>query len=465
VLVKLESIALVLASLLFCVSCPEPVAAQNTFAHGRSASPRPAVQNCLPSDLDTFFNFSNQTDSQQVTITFHNISSDICVLQSGEGASFGGQGHGMWTEECRNCERDGTTKTVASLEIASGESGKMIIRWNTQASAPRTCLPVGNMNGTGWSIWATGLMRDLCSVVYEDSYLRVENNVEAKGPGTLTGASSPRVNVTLSASDETFYSNDSLALHVEIEDHDGTLQLNKDFCPLILMRMRGTGGVTSLQEAFGLCRVTPLVNEVGRRLSIDMQAQGWGALMDPSEHTVQAFAVLGSPHAADVEMATSNILSLKTLDPKSIPRPWGSQSQGVAMSLSFDKAAYAIGHDIPVRLELPCFAGFNFELRNSAGQVITPIWGDSISICTGHGAYSLYPKGVVVPVAGFTLRGLGLLPSEPGKYSLVVTWAAQVADPDHPLNTYYAAVGQPPFKPYAMVRSEPANFIVEAPPK
>jgi hypothetical protein len=114
--------------------------------------------------------------------------------------------------------------------------------------------------------------------------------------------------------------------------------------------------------------------------------------------------------------------------------------------------------------ELPCFAGFNFELRNSAGQVITPTSGDSI--CTGHGAYSLYPKGVVVPVPGITLRGLGLLPGEPGKYSLVVTWQAQIANPDHPIDrSFDVTARQPPFKPYAMVRSDPVNFIVEAPPK
>ena len=173
-------------------------------------------------------------------------------------------------------------------------------------------------------------------------------------------------------------------------------------------------------------------------------------------------------------MVASNVVHLKTLDPNTIPQTWSPESKGVAMSLSFDKATYPIGHDIPLRMavenfsadadiisgELPCSAGFKFELRDSAGQLLTPSGG---GFCTGHGAYAKYPKGTVVPVRGFTLRGLGLLPSEPGKYTLVATWEAQIANPDGPAEApYWVRDGQPsPFKPYAIVRSYPVTFNIE----
>jgi hypothetical protein len=167
-------------------------------------------------------------------------------------------------------------------------------------------------------------------------------------------------------------------------------------------------------------------------------------------------------------------------------RTWGAKSKGVAMSLSFDEAAYPIGRDIPVRLviqnfsadadiisgELPCFAGLKFEVRDSAGQVLanadgTPgpgPRGGTVFLCTGHGGYARYPKGVIVPAEGFTLNALDLLPSKPGKYSLVVTWEAQVANPAFSGNPGLAVDGDPsPFKPYAIVRSNPATFTVQAP--
>ena len=471
---RMSSRNLVMALTVLSTICYGPVLAQNNSPRDVPPRPRLWAPYCVPSDLDTFYQFSNEADAQQVAITFRNISSHTCTLQSGEGVAFGGHGHSIWTKECRNCEPDGTVKKVPSLEIGSGESGKMIVRWRTQASAGETCQQVGGMNGTAWSIWAISLLRDVCAVVYEDSYLPAPDNVQGQNLTNPSGSIETPVNIELTASDETFYTMDSLTLHVKIEDHDGGLQLKNDSCPLLFVRMRGADGATTLEEPFGTCRATPLANQPGRLISLDLETQSWGALMAPMDHSVQAFAVLGSPHARNVEMVASNVVHLKTLDPNTIPQTWSPESKGVAMSLSFDKATYPIGHDIPLRMavenfsadadiisgELPCSAGFKFELRDSAGQLLTPSGG---GFCTGHGAYAKYPKGTVVPVRGFTLRGLGLLPSEPGKYTLVATWEAQIANPDGPAEApYWVRDGQPsPFKPYAIVRSYPVTFNIE----
>ena len=466
-------IVLILFGLLSAI-CAEPISAQLNSPNKPSSVLQKLAPTCASADLDISYQFANQADIQQVTVTLRNISSRTCTLRSGEGVAFGGHGHSVWTKECRNCELDGTAKKVPPLEVASGESGQMIVRWKTQPAAGETCQHVGNMNGQAWRIWAVSLFRDVCSVVYEDSYLPVLGNEQKQTFADSTDAIDRPVKIELTASDETFYSGDSVTLHIRIQDRGDILKSENDSCPLLLVRIRGADGSTILEQESGRCQTTPLANQPGNMINLDLETLGWGALFAPMEHSVQAFAVLDSAHAPMVEMAASNVLHFTIHDPNKIPQTWGPESGGVAISLSLDKATYPIGHDIPLRMavenfsadvniisgELPCFADFAFELRDSSGHLIRP---SGEEVCTGHGWYSRYPKGSVVPVRGFTLRGLGLLPSEPGKYTLLVTWNAQSENPNPHAN---APNGSPSsLTPYVVVRSDLATFNIEPPPQ
>ena len=130
-----------------------------------------------------------------------------------------------------------------------------------------------------------------------------------------------------------------------------------------------------------------------------------------------------------------------------------------------------MGEDIPLRMalknfssdapvasgELPCFAGLSFRVR-----VATGIERESHEMmCSGHGWLIGYPKGVVVPVGGVTLKNLGLLPDRPGKYTLEVTWPAQAKKDTKPENeskphSFFGAT----LIPYATVNSDPVQFEI-----
>jgi len=82
-------------------------------------------------------------------------------------------------------------------------------------------------------------------------------------------------------------------------------------------------------------------------------------------------------------------------------------------------------------------------------------------MCSGHGWQIRYPKGVVIPVGGVTLKDLGLLPDHPGKYTVRVTWPAQRkkdAEPENepkPHSLFGATL-----IPYATVISDPVQFEI-----
>lgn len=464
----------VLALGVFLIASVLSVCAQNPAGLPAPMSPNPSSVDCTAPDLDTTYQFTNEPPTERVILTFRNISNHPCMLHSGEGVMFNDyrHGHNIWTKDCRNCRT--TTKNIGPIELQVGGSAQMIVTWQTLgAPGGEPCQQGGAMNGNAWDIWAVSLLGDVCSVVYVDSYLPQDIDQQEKGFQSKSALEGEPISIALAASGDTAYSLDSFWLHVNIVDRAGTLGLNKNSCPLLFLRTRGSDGSTSLQEISGQCHISPLAESSGKAIRLDLSTMGWGALGAPVDHSVQLFAVLGSAQAPRVTMVGSNIVNIRTLDPATIPRTWGPESLGLAISLFLDKDTYRLGEDIPLRMalenfsadvniasgELPCSAGLSYEVVDSNGQK-----QNSTSMeCTGHGWIIGYPKGKVVPVTGVTLRSLGLLPDRPGTYFVAATWNAQSekkGQPDSAAKSHslFGAV----LEPYTIVHSAPIQFVIRS---
>ena len=458
--------------------CSELAFAQTSPRSAIPSASQKVSPDCAASDLDTTYQFTNQLTTERVIVTFRNISGHSCIFHPGDGVTFGGNGHNIWTKECRNCEPDGTPKIVGQLEVATGASAQLFVTWKTQADVGgEACQEGGTLNGNAWSIWSVSLLGNVCSVVLVDSYLPEAVDEQKQNLRSQTVPNERLVTITLTASGETVYSLDSFWLHLTLEDRKGELELKENSCPLLFVRTRGSDGSTSLQEESGFCHLTPLGQQPGRSIRLDLATLGWGALGTPVDHSVQVFALLGSPDAQQVEMVTSNTLNLRTLDPATIPRTWGPESKGLAISLFLDKGTYLLGENIPLRMavknvsadatiasgELPCFAGITFEVRDPNGRDVAH--ADTMP-CTGHGWLMTYLKGKVFPVTGLTLQAFGLLPEQPGKYTVVATWNAMSDKANRPgsASGYYSEFGAT-LTPYAIVHSQPVAFEVVSQPQ
>lgn len=459
---------------LLAIVCAEVANAQTSSVSAMPPAGQKASPDCSAADLDTSYQFKNDGPTEQIILTFRNISNRPCTLHSGDGVMFGDyrHGHNIWTKECRNCEPDGAPKRVPSIEVAVGAGAQLLVTWKTRATpGGEKCQEGGTVNGNAWNIWAVSLVGDVCSIVRVDSDLP-----ESSGEQDLhkqDGTNQRPVTIKLSGSGDTVYSLDSFWLHIIIEDREGALELKENSCPLLLVHIRGSDGSSSLHEMSGRCEITQRAEQPGRTIRLDLASLGWGALGAPVEHSVQVVAVLGSPQAPQVDMVSSNTLKLRTMDPVTIPRTWGPESKGLAISLFLDKDIYLLGEDIPLRMavknfsadeeiasgELPCFAGLTFEVRNSNGQEVQT--GDAWP-CTGHGWLTTYPRDKVLPVTGVTLRGLGLLPQKPGKYTVAARWNAMRKKGDQSESSSMFGVRLTPF---AVVLSRTVGFEVMSQPQ
>ena len=459
-------------ALILLASCPPSAWASASDA---------AAPDCSAADLDVSYQFVNKSANEQVIVNFRNISQRPCTLRPGAGVSFADlrHGHSISTKECQNCDADGRANRVDPITVAVGATAYLVVSWvAAPVDGSGSCQEGGELNSYvnsdlkhGYSIWSRRLLRDVCSVVRFDSYFPgVFGEVnEQLGNDAQRKAS---VTINLTPSDEVFYADDSFWLYADISDTDEVLPLDEHSCPALFLRTRASDGTAFFEDAGGQCRLTPAGERPGRSIRFEMSTSGRGALATRDEIRVELLALLGSSLAAQVEMVSSNALTLHAVTSASLPRRWGPEVKGLAVSLSLDKETYVLGEDVPLRLavenfsaaadivsgELPCSAGLRFDVRDSSGRAVQ---SPSHSICTGHGWSQSYPRGEIVPVPGLTLEGKGYLPDQPGDYTVTVTWEAYSRTNWYPLaGPVVSAAPSMPRPPYAVVHSAPVAFHV-----
>jgi hypothetical protein len=459
-------------ALILLASCPPSAWA---------SVPDVAAPDCSAADLDVSYQFVNQSANEQVIVNFRNISQRPCTLRPGAGVSFADlrHGHSISTKECQNCDADGRANRWDPITVAVGATAYLVVSWEAApVDGSGSCQEGGELNSYvnsdlkhGYSIWSRRLLRDVCSVVRFDSYFPGafgEVN-EQLGNDAQRKAS---VTINLTPSGEVYYADDSFWLYADISDPDEVLPPGEHSCPALLLRTRASDGTAVLEDADGRCRITPAGERPGRLIRFEMSTRWEGALATRDEIRVELLALLGSSHAAQVEMASSNALTLHAVTSASLPRRWGPEVKGLAVSLSLDKETYVLGEDIPLRLavenfsatadivsgELPCSAGLTFDVRDSSGRAVqTP----GNLPCRGHGWSQDYPRGKIVPVMGLTLEGQGGLPDQPGDYTVTAAWEARgQTNWETSVGPAVSAPPSMPQPPYAVVHSAQITFHV-----
>jgi hypothetical protein len=436
------------------------------------AQPNSPMRECKAADLDVTFQFLNDAPSDQVVaLNFQNVSEHSCILSGGIGAMFNDvrHGHNIWTKQCLNCSSEGKPMPIDPVALATGEFGHLVLRWK---SAPlregAICQDAGSFNTDSFLIEAPSLIQHVCSVVNVDSYL--PGAFIADSPlRDKDGAMQPSIGVKLEASDSTLYAGDNFSFHVTVDDRRRELLLSEGSCPMTFIRTRTVGGAGAFEEIsfYAKCAITS-GNDGGRIIRMEISHPGLGVLNQIGSSNIQFQVLAGSPVARRVRMIASNKIDLKIVDPATLPRTWGAEVNGVAISLGLDKEAYTLGQDVPLRIalenfsatrdiqsgELPCGAGLKIEVQDQTQSSVVSADPGERMFCLFHGRVMKYPKGQVVPILGITLKELGALPAVPGTYSVTATWTALGARDKESNNNSY------PFVPYAVTHSNRVKFRV-----
>lgn len=172
----------------------------------------------------------------------------------------------------------------------------------------------------------------------------------------------------------------------------------------------------------------------------------------------------------------SNEIALTMADAAMIKRDWGRKDRGVAVDLSLEKGAFALGEDVALHIavenfdaDVPIygfsplwdpFSAVKIEVLESDGR---PVKQTCARFWQGGGPSAMwrYPKGMIVPIER-SLAGDGFLPDHPGTFTVSVTWNAYRGDDD---KCHACQVSDKfDFTPYAVAHSGVKSFkITEGP--
>jgi hypothetical protein len=377
------------AGLLVFIGLQNISAGQQPVANSRVRPPE-----CTAAVLDANLAFSNDSSHENtVAINYQNVSQSACTLNGGVGAMFDNwhEGHNIWAKECRNCDASGKEQPVPPLVLEPSESGYFVLRWQNVSDGTTACVDADGLNTNVETIVAPSLLSHVCSVVDERSFL----------PGKFPGsgdAGGGAYSIGLSAPSATLYAGDRFPFRAIVNDPKGDLPLDAHSCPTLFIRTRDSRGPTSFQQAsqFLRCKLSP-ASGGGRSIEVEMRAPGLGALNIAGSTSVRFYLLAAPGQASDVALIASNALQMTIVDPTTVPPAWGPEVAGLAISLVLDKQEYAVGEDVPLRInienfravqdigsgELPCFAGVLVEVRDSAGAVVRTRGSDWF--CSGHG--------------------------------------------------------------------------------
>jgi hypothetical protein len=144
--------------------------------------------------------------------------------------------------------------------------------------------------------------------------------------------------------------------------------------------------------------------------------------------------------------------------------------KGLAATVTLEKTTYLLGEDVPLHIALKNVSvpdrTFHIQLctdavitvRNENGQKIDPT--NNQEFCSQNGTYNPYfPPGDLLP-AEHSLKLMGLLPHQPGRYTVESIWTMY---PKPPGPNGLMSRGEDVGAPYAIVSSAPVTFRVSDP--
>lgn len=367
------------------------------------------VQPCRADELDPSLQVTDEPGGQYtITISFRNTSVEPCFM----GPPYAG----------------GTR-----LTLQPGGS----LHQNLKSSTPgvggitscthRTETSVGmNEYMSSFTLASPSLLKPLCSrftVGDHGDYLPDGGGAEVSGAATTLEPS-----IRWKNDPDARYTRERIPLRVIINDSAHQLASDEDSCPRLLVRVRNTS--VRVQEVQNVtCKID---GSAGSGTIVEeFDASNVSKWVD-GEYTLQVSGwVTREGHYTFV--STADALRLSVVGGKFIHRKWGRQVRGLGVDLTLDKDAYPLGEDIPLHIAMANFSStvrivaqyplwdppaIAVQVRDSMGNPV-PVSGGAV--WGGHGSCGTYSPGVIVQNE-LKLSQMGLLPREPGVYSVVAIW-------------------------------------------
>jgi len=402
---------------------------------------------CQSDDLDIWYAAPDRAVSPaSMVIHVQNISTHPCGMFYNPGFAFikGQSFDRADVELCVKCTIGGnedTGQNNPNLILPPNGRGRVTLRFNTSPYPQSGCEET---NGLRVSTFHKELNVFKDTIIRWSDPLQVCSRVEVtlispeRSETDDTPRGDSRVSLELTSNRATYYDGERVSLHVRAEGPADLLPVDSRSCLSLFQRSREPQGFTRYDAILPPNTCNASVGEgPGSNRVVEMEFDGghpthWGG---HGEHRID-LAYVAPPGAHEgAFFARSNTLHLAMADASLIARTWGPQTNGVAADITLDQSTYALGQDVALHVAVENFdsavgvfarAGgctniVEIEVRTAGGLAVEGLGPNVLRDCSDLGGLpggrAEYARGKVV-TQELTLRDLGLLPDQPGSYTV-----------------------------------------------
>lgn len=422
-------------------------------------SPAPVTPQCSDHDLETKLRVFDTLGHQAVAVEKHNITKAPCKL--GNYTLGPNQLAHAW-RRWRTTADDGTTAGCHDLIDNSFLNGITLV-------SPTLLPPV-----------CSGLeVHDFAAGPFVPDW-----------PPDNTTPLPPSPKLVLATPKAEYMQGEHVPLRLSVDGVDAATPKTKQGCPVFLRAINYPTGLIRIDE------MTPAIREPGGYFSIaincndtafrgtprhEFEFNGDQYLDQKVSNAVHFFTLAGRSPQGEIRLVESNFRAIAFKDPAEMPRQWGHTDQGVRVALSLDKLKYAIGEDIPLHIAAQVvsserlvyaapdtmrgaffadFSGaFHLTFIGEDGVIAGNEDGDNLRIRSLGGSSG--PAVCASPLQAGKIYPLErspklqrLLPNQPGKYRMFVTWSPYPAS-DPPCSQLSDRAGDKRVRPFVTVASAP----------
>jgi uncharacterized protein len=391
-------------------------------------------------------------------------------------------------------EKRNTTKAACRLgnyTLAPNQVAHAWRRWRKTADDGTTtgCHPlIDNSFLNGITLVSSTLVPPVCSSLEFHDF--AAGPFVPDWPPDHTIALPPPPNLVLTTPKAEYMQGEHVPLRLSVNGIDAATPKTKQGCPVFLRTITYPTGLIRIDE------MTPTTRDPNGYFSIVINCNGTAFrgierhefefdgdqyLDQKVSNAAHFFTLAGRSPQGEIRLVESNSTTIAFKDPAEMPRKWGATEQGVRVALSLDKLTYAISEDIPLHIaaqvvsyERPVYAepdtmrgtffsefsgAFHLTLIDEDGIIAGNEDGENLRIRSLGGSSG--PAMCPSPLEGAKVYPLersaklqGLLPKQPGKYRVFVTWSPYPAS-DPPCSQLGSATGEKRFRPFVTVASAP----------
>jgi hypothetical protein len=422
---------------------------------------------CEIADLDSTLHLHNEHSGFfSVTEEVRNRSTRACRLEYASPSFQAVQRHGplirTHVDVCRNCDREGHESRPSPLVLAPDAIAHATISWESKLSPDHPqCVAMGAMyvnfgpRSAGATLYPGWPGIPICSTVTAGWFVPgPDPKAPRKGVATLR----------ISAAKTSYFPREHMLLSVT-SSNSGKLPEAGQTCPPFLQRIRYPNGATTYVPLAGdpRCKILSASHHSPEspELEVTLLANVYWELGEYQLQLLQ-YAQPGKHDNTWRLVAKSDNFRYSLSSSYKIERTWGPDVNGLAATVTLEKMTYSLGEDVPLHIALKNISVPDRSLhirlctdavitvRNDKGEKIEP--ENDEEFCSQNGTNNPYlPPSDLVP-REHSLKLMGLLPRQPGTYTIESTWTIYPRPPGpNGLFSEEPEIGPP----YAVVASAP----------